>query len=238
MNRIKRRETRRIEQTLLDLHEICTKNDIQYRVIGSTAYVSAVNNIYRIPHDVDFLFDDSKKEILHRELLKRGYQHIYQKFPLPVLARPLTHYIKRKMFLEPRGVVFTDRGFEFPLLLPLLFISKKKWPLIKLVFSPTMIKPVTYKFGKATYTGLSREALWMGLNIFMKVISVLEDKTSKRTIDLRKLSEKLDKSILDQIKKENPGIYYKNFSLATPAHTQIISFISLIVKVRKFISGS
>lgn len=225
-----------IEQALLDLHKICTGNNIEYRIAGSTAVVGAVNDLYRVPHDVDFLYDLSKQEILHKELIKLGYKKAYQKFAIPVLVRPLTHYLKGDILIEPRGGEFTSRGFEFALLLPLP-TPKKYWPHIKLVFSHTMIKPCRYKFGTAEYIGLSAEALWIGLNIFMRILSALEDKVSKRSLDLAILTKYINQDVLSKIKQEKPGMYYKQIPVATLDHDELISLAAFIIKLKKFLKN-
>jgi hypothetical protein len=221
-----------IERLLQDLHESCVEHDIEYRVVGSTATVCASGQLYRIPHDVDFIYDISKKKELHKELLSRGYQEKVQDFPIPIFVNPLTHYVKNGRLLEPRAGLFTDRGFELLLTLPLP-LPKRRWPIVSLIFTPTMFASVRYYFGKTSFTGLSASALWLGLELMPSV----DGKQKQRHVDQEMLLKAMNEDTLDQIIREKPGLYYKNFPLATPYHTEIVRFIALLVRMKQLLGG-
>lgn len=217
-----------IEQSLFDLQAICKQHDIEYRVIGSTAIVGAIGSVHRIPADVDLLFNEKKKDVLFSELIKLGYKRELQEFPLDVLPTKLERFVKEKQIIEPRGGSFTSRGFEYKLFLLLPFGYK---PNVSLVFYPAMFRSVTYKIGKTRFEGLSREALWVALTFFMSLLESLGDKVEKRQLDLKVLSQNLDKSRLREIIEEEPGLYMGKLPLVT---TKKKLLASLIIKLLNF----
>ena len=128
------KQTRHIEQALLDLDEICERNKIEYRVYGSTAYVCAANELYRIPKDVDLFFDISKQEILHSELTKKGYK--LEKHPHKldrILLYPLLRYRKNLQVIEPTGIEFLKNSYQEHIYLPIPLIPKERQPKATLI---------------------------------------------------------------------------------------------------------
>lgn len=100
-----------VEQTLKDVHDVCTNNNIRYFVIGSAAFTAVAGKYYRLIYDIDFLYDAGKKEILRKELTRLGYTLSLHSYPLKVFLEPLERYKKNNQIIEPRAGNFINGNF-------------------------------------------------------------------------------------------------------------------------------
>lgn len=154
------KEIKTIESTLKDLVGICKKLNIDYRIIGSCAMVGAARNLYRIPNDVDVLFDQKYDGIIFYELINKGYKHSYHSNEFDsIFLQKLQRFTKGNQIIEPRNGKFINDKFITSLLLPIPFIPKSLRPKLTLVFGKQFFAPTKYQIGKIEFNGLKKEAL-------------------------------------------------------------------------------
>lgn len=215
-----------ILQACKDLHEVCSKNNIRYSIVGSTAVVAAIGRFHRLPGDVDGIYDVKKSGVLKEELQKKGYSYEIVDTQHDMFPYPLEYFQKGKSIIEIRGGSYTKRGFEYPIRIPIPFLPSQKRPIAILLFPKTMQNPVRYTLGDTSIIGLKREALFVGLDAFMGLIQKEESKVTKRKQDLAALAEHLDEKTVQQIRSENPGIYYKNIPIITSKTTFFLKLVA------------
>ncbi|MBI2601254.1 hypothetical protein HYW42_04860 [Candidatus Daviesbacteria bacterium] len=205
---------RYLERSLADLVSICDQNNICYLVIGSISTVCALGKLYRVPYDIDVLFDYTKEDVLHQSLLDLGYKKISQDHQInKLLLKPLLRFVKEKKIIEPRGAHFTKNGIEIPFHLPVPLVKENNN--FRLKFNKKIFSPKVYKFGNTLFNGIGKEALFLALSKTLKINFGKEIDKIKRTEDLRLLQQSLTAEEKAEVVKDRSGIYYKNIPLLT-----------------------
>lgn len=215
-----------IEIALSDLTDVCKEFLIDYRVIGSTAMV-ANSNLYRIPADVDVLFDEKKKKELEKGLLTKGYRKEFHSNKLDqVITEPLVRFIKNNSVIEPRGGSFKESFFETTLLVPIPFLPLGFRPKAKLVFSQLLFRKKELKLGTISFFGLSKEALLFIFSMSKIPLVTVEGITHKRELDEANLSENYDKELFEKIQNEASGVYLGRFPLISHKNRLLLKLLT------------
>lgn len=226
------KEISHIEKALQDLVSICEHHSIDYRVFGSTAYVAVVGTLYRIPADVDVFVDKEKLPLLKSELKKISYQetmhdHIFDMF----LDAKLSDFSKGPQVIELAGATFTDGEFREEFGLPIPFINKKVG--FFLWSGKKTFKGHTHHFGKAHFLGISKEAYFVGISIFIPLVRALKSKTDKRMLDYKYLREGLNETLVKGIIEEKSGIYFGRLPALTTKTNWYLYILIILGKIKK-----
>lgn len=207
-------KAKKIEGALKDLVNICQSFKINYVVIGSVSMVSSYGKLYRIPYDVDVLYDVKKEQILERQLLKLGYTKFLQNHKINgLLKRPLERFTSGVKIIEPRRVEFSNKGMIIPVHLPTPLLNGKLG--LHLRFSNKVSKPRLYKFGEVSFFGLSNIGLYIALKKSAKLNFGSKKDQKKRFNDMKLIEDSLNSYDIEEIKKDKSGIYFKSFPLLT-----------------------
>ena len=206
---------------LQDLDSVCSRNNIWYLVGGSVAVVAVTDDHSVSPQDVDAVLDIKDKEKISNSLKEIGYKLINLD-QSSVVNRSKEHFEKEGRKIELAFGYFTDKGFQIPL--------PVKIPGLKLMFGKTMAVQQRLSLNGVSFFGFSREATFVSLDGLMTTIEKMGDRVEKRKRNYELLSKGLDKSKIEQIAREKPGIYFYNIPLVTPKNKILLKLANPFIK--------